>query len=80
MQFEVHCRFPLDGDTDWEVIDARVRSIAGKRSDWSGTDGKWREHGWFVKVFEQAVSLKDRLNGIDGVTATVRERVTEDAI
>ena len=77
MGFEVHCRFPLDGERDWEVIDAAVRRVAMCRSDRSGTDGRWREHVWLIGYFGDAVRLKDRLNSIESVEATVRERLTE---
>ena len=79
MAFEVICRFSLNGDADWEVIDARVRQLAGRRSDSSGTDGRCREHGWLVAEFTHAVALKERLNSIAEVTATVREMVSEEA-
>lgn len=78
MNFEVICHFPLDGETDWEVIDARVRQIAGRRSDYSGTDGKMREHGWYLKDLDSAVALKNRLNGVEDVVAVVRERISEE--
>lgn len=76
--FEVRSTSPIDGE--WEVRDARIRKAAGRPSDFSGTSHVQRgipgirEHVWYVSILADAVMMKERLNLIEQVSATVREK------
>ncbi len=74
--FLVRCVSPLDDK--WEERDVLIKKAAGAQPDFSGTEKKDREHGWNIKDFERAVAMKNRLNRVDQVKATVREAITDE--
>lgn len=79
--FVVRCVSPLD--EKWEERDAQIRRAAGTPSSGSGagSSGKGpgiRDHEWIVKDFDRAVAMKNRLNLVPGVQATVRELTSEN--
>lgn len=73
--FIVSCSYPLL--CDWEALDAKVKEIAGHRTVFSGTGNGVREHRWELTVFSEALSLRQRLERIDEVEASIHEKVTE---
>lgn len=76
--FLVICTYEM-GDTDWEAMDRKLYKAAGdRRSDGNSTTyekgvGKIRRHEWKVRGFQTARRIKEELNKLDGVKATLRE-------
>jgi len=77
--FMVLTTSPLD-DT-WEERDLTIYNIAGRKSDYNSAYASsankginTREHGWVVEDFKTALQLKNLLNSIQKVNATLREK------
>ncbi len=70
--FEVKTSSPLDDG--WQARDVELYETAGRASDYSGAGQKRREHTWLVGSFQEALALRAKLEAVDRVTATVRER------
>ena len=67
--FEVLLTYPLR--ECWEEFDAELFQIAGRRSDFSGTTQRHREHGWLVGEFQDAYQMRKRLEVMSGVDETL---------
>lgn len=75
--FQIIARMPLD--EKWLQRDADIELAAERRSDHSGTNGATSRNGerwhiWEEYTFEDAHLLKQRIDGIDGVKAVMREK------
>lgn len=72
--FQVLLTVPLAEWTD--DLDKEIFEEAGRRSNFSGSEGCYREHGWIVKEFKQAQKLRERLKDIFLANVTIREHTT----
>lgn len=70
--FQVLCVSPIDDK--WEERDIVIYQTAGRKSDEAGADKDIREHSWNFKELKDAVKIKNKLNELDDVFASVRER------
>lgn len=76
--FVVTSTSPLD--ESWEERDMLIRSKVGKKSTSSGassTAGRGvRNHFWEVATFDEAMTIREVLDSIPDVTATIREKIS----
>jgi hypothetical protein len=56
--FEVRVKFPFDGD--FKLNDDRLEQIAGK-SEFSGAGMGFRDHGYTVETFAEALDMKETI-------------------
>lgn len=73
--FLVESKSPFDDD--WQARDKQIRAAAlpCRHTD-SGTDFCERDHAFLAETFEQALALKERLEAIPDVRATIQEQTT----
>jgi hypothetical protein len=71
VMFEVRAYSPFD--ENWEERDDYIIAAAGRQSSFSGATHGSRDHGWLVENFQEALALKDKLNKVPLVNATIRE-------
>jgi hypothetical protein len=62
-------------DAKWEQRDQEIYDLVGI-SGGAGMGKGVRDHLWVVDTIEEAISLKEKLETISGVTATFREHTT----
>jgi hypothetical protein len=65
-------------DDRWQKRDKKIRAAAGRQSDFSGAGvapgaENARDHGFICETLAEALAMKDRLNAVEGVVATIRE-------
>ena len=77
--FDVRTTSPLDDH--WEQRDELLYTLAGGKSDWSGTEmthdrTQVRVHGWRVSTFQEAINLRKKFAKVKTVHATVNESCT----
>jgi hypothetical protein len=76
--FEVRSNSPMDDE--WQERDKTIMDAAtGFRHAHSGAgvghlSGHGRDHGWYVDTFDDAQTLKARLEEVPEVVATIREK------
>lgn len=74
--FEVRSNSPMDDR--WLERDDEIKAAAGRHSNFSGAgvgcnSDAGRDHGWHVASLEEATAMRQRLQEVEGVTATIRE-------
>ena len=56
--------------------DDRLFDVVGRSSDFSGTDGCVRDHGWEVETFAEAQKMRNAIDDSGICSAVIREKTS----
>ncbi len=74
--FQVRVRFPAD--CNFRKRDFQLFDLAGRKSDFCGSNFIMRDHGWVVNSLTEAIALKEKIGTSGEFSATIREDATSN--